>query len=97
VASFALERRRLTSALSSRQGRSFDMTLTNGRLHRERSDCRPLDCRFVRAVLGDRLSEREREFIARLEKFDGPYPLAAFRQWDCQRRLMNPMRAQVFS
>jgi hypothetical protein len=37
---------------------------------------------FVRAVLGDRLSEREREFIMQLEKFDGPDPLSMRqREW----------------
>jgi hypothetical protein len=37
---------------------------------------------FFRAVLGDRLSEREREFITQLEKFDGPDPLSMRqREW----------------
>jgi hypothetical protein len=37
---------------------------------------------FVRAVLGDRLSEREREFIAQLEQFEGPNPLSVRqREW----------------
>ena len=37
---------------------------------------------FVRAVLGDRLNEREREFIAQLEKFEGPEPISMRqREW----------------
>jgi hypothetical protein len=37
---------------------------------------------FVKAVLGDRLNEREREFISQLEKFDGPDPLSMRqREW----------------
>jgi hypothetical protein len=37
---------------------------------------------FVRAVLGNRLSEREREFISQLEKFDAPDPLSMRqREW----------------
>jgi hypothetical protein len=37
---------------------------------------------FVKAALGDRLSEREREFIAQLETFDGPDKLSMRqREW----------------
>jgi len=37
---------------------------------------------FIKAVLGDRLGEREREFITQLERFEGPEPLSMRqREW----------------
>src|SRR5438874_2722970 len=51
---------------------------------------------FVRAVLGDRLSEREREFITQLEKFDGPDPLSMRqREWLYGLRSRATRRSKV--
>jgi hypothetical protein len=51
---------------------------------------------FVKAVLGDQLSEREREFISQLEQFDGPDKLSVRqREWLYVLRSRATRRSKV--